>query len=311
VKNRLLSHPAFAARLLLVFVFQATVALASQLSDDVAQYRQKTTAALRAETTPKAKTYLERSLALADLLDGLEPGSPRLSPALAEVGKRHQQIDEILTPDEVPSTNPSEPRRTKSSVTPQVEAENQAYNTHLNRYVRAEYVVKTKLQADLLSRKYFNTETAKNANYIEGWINSRWALTRADDSRIDDETLGVKPWEAIFRFEPTLALRNGPQAAVMGTLGLTYTYFPMIDRSASPLAFKQPESFASGTLKKTGVRLGAGAGRIDGKTRLLVGPGVQVSAFAFWGLYEPHDRVWMLGISTADLSKLKKTLGWF
>ena len=288
-------------RALLILWFHVSLTLATAqpeptFAEHLALYRQQTSVALAAETEPKARRYLEESLSNASRLDELEPGHPDFSGALRDVAKRRRELDDILTP-----TNGV------SSITERVEKEQAAHNAHINRYIRPEFIVKAGLQADLLELKYFTTKTAKNANVIEGYINGRWSLTRADDRKIDNDTLGVKPWEAICRLEPTVAFRGGAQPAIVGALGLSYTFFPRLNRATMKLD-PTPESK---WLKKTGVRLGAGAGRFDDHTRFLIGPGVQISALAIWGLYSPKDKSMMLGLSTADLSKLKKVFGYF
>src|SRR5688572_10836014 len=216
-------------RTLFILWFHVSLTLATAqpeptFAEHLAIYRQETSVALAAETGPKAKRYLEESLLNASRLDGLEPGHPELSRALREVAKRRRELDDVLTPTDG-----------VSSITEQVEKEQAAHNAHLNRFIRPDFIVKAGLQAELLELKYFTTKTAKNANVIEGYINGRWSLTRADDRKIDDDTLGVKPWEAICRLEPTVAFRGGAQPAVIGALGLSYTFFPRLNRSTMKL----------------------------------------------------------------------------
>jgi hypothetical protein len=54
-----------------------------------------------------------------------------------------------------------------------------------------------------------------------------------------------------------------------------------------------------------------GAARLDYGTKFVFGGGVQVNAVAVWGLYEPKQKRWMLGVSASDLEKLKKVFGYF
>jgi hypothetical protein len=282
----------------LLLFLHATLAFADQFAASLEQYASDVNAALAAERQPVAKVYLQGRLGDVALLRGFAVTHPGLTEAFNQVVARRIAADGLLTAE---------------TTTANVQRETKSYNDHLEPYRAQQFRDLIALQDQLLQRKYFKTKTAKNANYIEGWVNSHWSLTRIDHSEtmkvLAMPTFGVSPWEAIFRFEPTAAMRGGPQAAIMGTAGLSHAYFPSVDRSSVPPAFQ--ESFASEWLKKSGLRVGAGAGRFDGKTRFLLGPGIQVNALGVWGLYDPKDKSWMLGLSTADLSKLKKMLGWF
>jgi hypothetical protein len=166
-------------------------------------------------------------------------------------------------------------------------------------------------QGDLLKRKYFKTATTESANFLEGYANSRFSFTSANlQATADTKNLGITPDEIIFRFEPTLVFEGGAQAAIIGTVGLTHTYFPPVirDRSGSVSLGKSATSVFP---EKAGLRCGIGAGMIDDKARLLIGAGVQLHAFGIWGLYEPKRSNFLLGISVSDLSKVKKVIGWF
>ena len=282
----------------LLLFLQATLAFADQFEASLERYTSEVKAALAEERHPVAKTYLQGRVEDAALLRGFAVTHPGLAGAFDQVVARRIAADGLLTTE---------------STTANVNRETNAYNEHLEPYRAQQFRELIQLQDQLLQRKYFKTQTARNANYLEGWVNSHWSLTRIDHSDtmtvLARPTFGVSPWEAIFRLEPTAAMRGGPQAAIMGTAGLSYAYFPTVDRSSVPPAFQ--ETAASKWLKKSGLRAGAGAGRFDRKTRLLVGPGIQLNALGVWGLYEPKGKNWMLGLSTADLSKLKKALGWF
>ena len=282
-----------------LFILQAALALAGPLADSLARYQREARALLERENDAEVRAYLGACLDAASQLHGREVDSPGIVAIFDDIAlARNRARAKFATPPAGPALET-------------VRAEREAFVTHLQSYLADHKLQRMALQNKLLARKYFNEQTVKNANYLEGFVNGHFALTRADPtmlSRTDGpRPLGVSPWEAIFRLEPTLALRGGPQAAIMGAAGLSYTFFPKIDATS----LEPTETFRSGTIKKTGLRLGAGAASLDGKTRLLVGPGVQLHALAIWCLYQPNDRAVMLGVGTADLGKLKKALGWF
>jgi hypothetical protein len=188
--------------------------------------------------------------------------------------------------------------------------ESNAFILHLQPYRKAEYINLVALQEELLERKYFKSETAKNANFLEGFINGRWSLTRSDYSdSFDQEHLGIAPWEAIFRFEPALAFDHGAQVAILGTAGLSYAFFPDIERSKTPMVFR--ENFWSKWVRKSGLRLGVGVGNLDDRAKLLLGAGTQLNALGLWGLYKPDGETFLFGLSASDLSKFKKFISWF
>lgn len=282
-----------------LFLIQVQTVYAGQLSSSLGQYQETTKAALANEKNKKVEQYLRSCLTASNSLNGLEAGSRRLQAALTSFVTGRLGAAGELTPD--------------TSGAESVRIEKQAYDKYIQPYRKAEYVSLISLQDQLLERKYFKTETAKNANFLEGYINGHWSLTRADHSDVKrvlaEPHLGVSPWEAIFRLEPALAFNGGAQVAILGTAGLSYTFFPSINREKSPPSFD--ESFLSKWVEKTGGRIGVGVGHIHSDTRLLVGGGVQINALGLWGLYEPDDRIFMLGVSSANLGKLKKGIPLF
>ncbi len=278
---------------------QVCTAAAGQLPISLERYRAEVRRVL--ETAPEGAVadYLNASLAAADVLNGLEADNPGVPSAFDALVKKRLEADEKLTAE--------------VSGNPAVRAEAAAYNLHIQPYRKAEYLHLIRLQDELLDRKYFKTETAQNANFIEGYVNGRLRLTRAEHDDVvkamADEHLGVSPWEAIFRLEPAASFRSGAKPAVLGTMGMSYTFFPTVERSASNPCFR--ESLWSEYVGKTGGRIGIGAGVVDDETRLLLGAGVQVHAVAVWFLYAPRGGKVMLGLGMSDVSKLKKVLGWF
>jgi hypothetical protein len=282
-----------------VLFMQTTVAFAGQLSSSLEQYKARTQTILAEEENEVVKTYLFSCLSAANNLDGLEAGDQGLSAAFSAMVNMRLKAASDLTPE--------------TSGMPGVVSENQAYNANLQPYIKSNYVNLIALQDQLLERKYFKTETSKNANFVEGYINSMWSLTRADHSDIKkvlaQPHLGVSPWEAIFRLEPTLAFDHGAQAAILGTAGLSYTFFPDIDSGTTPMKFK--EDVWSKWVQKSGVRLGVGVGNLDNHAKLLLGAGTQINALGLWGLYKPDGGTFMFGLGASDLSKLKKFVTWF
>jgi hypothetical protein len=282
-----------------VLLVQTAVVLAGQLPASLEQYKEAVQTTLAGEKDDAVKEYLQSSLAAADHLNGLEAVDSRVSAAFSTLVRMRLDADGRLT--------------AQTSGAPGVRAEQKAYNTHLQPYRKDEYINLIALQDQLLERKYFKTETAKNANFLEGIVNSHWSLTRADHSDIKkvlaESHLGVSPWEAVFRLEPAIAIHRGVLAALLGTAGLSYVFFPDIDRSAAPVTMH--DSFWSKWVQKSGGRIGVGVGEMDNHARLLLGTGVQINALGLWGLYEPDGRAFMLGLGASDLSKLKKVFTWF
>jgi hypothetical protein len=282
-----------------VLIVQAAVAIAGQLPSSLELYRERVQGVLSEEKNETVKEYLRSCLSAAEPLGGLEAGDSRVLAAFSTLVQMRLAADGKLD------------RETSGS--PGVRAEQEAYNTHLQPYLKAEYISLIRLQDQLLERKYFRNETAKNANFLEGIVNSYWSLTRADHSDIRkvlaEPHLGVSPWEAIFRLEPALAVHEGARVAILGTAGLCYAFFPDVVRQEGVVTFK--ESFWSKWVQKTGGRIGVGVGHIDGDARLLLGTGMQLNAVGLWGLYEPDGSSFMFGVSASDLSKFKKAISWF
>ena len=282
-----------------IFIIQATVVFAGQLSTSLAHYKETTQMLVAEEKNPTVKTYLLTCLTGAESLKGLEAGDVRVPQAFDALVKSRLEAAGELTPE--------------TSGAPGVVAETRAYTSHLQPYRKSEYINLVALQGELLERKYFKAETSKNANFIEGYINSRWALTRSDHSYIgtvlSQPHLGVSPWEAILRFEPAVAFDHGARVAILGTAGLSYTFFPDIERNKTPMVFQ--EDLWSKWVQKSGVRLGVGVGNLDDRAKLLLGAGTQINALGLWGLYKPDGNTFLLGLSASDLSKFKKFVAWF
>lgn len=277
----------------------AFVSVAGQLSSDVELYSREVAPLLKTTTNTVVREFLVSCLCGAAQLKDLEAYDSRTSAVFDKlVNERIKRVG-VLGPGDRHD--------------PVIAIESASYNRHLYPYREAEYVNLVRLQDELFERKYFKTETAKNANVIEGAINSHWSLTRAERGDPKEilkmPTLGVSPWEAILRFEPSVVFDDGGQAAVMGTFGLTKTFFPSVDNGVTGAMFD--ESFWSKTVQKAGLRAGAGVEIENDKAKVLLGVGAQVWAVGIWGLYKPDDSTFLLGVSMSDLSKLKKIFGWF
>lgn len=283
-----------------IVIFARTfVSVAGQLSSDVELYNREVAPLVKTTTNTVVREYLASCLCGAAQLKGLEAYDSRTSTAFDNlVTERIKWVDVLGHGD----------RRD-----PVVALESESYNKHLYPYREAEYVNLVRLQDELFERKYFKNETAKNANIIEGAVNSHWLLTRAERGDPKEilkmPTLGVSPWEAILRFEPAIVFDNGGQAAVMGTFGLTRTFFPSVDHGVNGATFD--ESFWSKTVQKAGLRAGVGAEIDNDQAKVLLGVGAQVWSVGVWGFYKPDDSEFLIGVSMSDLSKLKKIFGWF
>jgi hypothetical protein len=278
---------------------QTAGAVAGQLQDSLTDYKVKTQEALDGEQLEPAKKYLLSCLAAADHLNDLEAGDRRVPEAFHKLVSMRLEAINGLTP--------------QTSSAAGVRAEKDAYDAYLQPFLLDEYIGLVALQDRLLERKYFKNETTQYSNFIERYINSKWSLTRADHSDITkvlkEPHLGVSPWEAIIRLEPAATFNRGAQAAAIGTAGLSYTFFPVIDRSKTPPGFD--ESFWSKWLKKSGGKVGIGVGSNENRARILVGTGLQINAVVLWALYEPEGRDFMFGLSASDLGVIKKVVPWF
>jgi len=287
---------------LVVFLaLQVVIGRAADLKSSLAAYKgevDQIVASLAAGTDEKVVDYLQSCLANVAPITGKNINTPGISAEIKGFAELHRLASMKLTPD--------------LTGTPAVRAETKAYREHLQPLFADDYLAWVALQQELLERKYFQTETAKNANFLEAYVNGNLGLTRTDPEKLRDpqppRPLGVSPWEAIFRCEPTVAMQNGPRVAILGTAGLSRAHFPRITNQSPPTKVETP---ASRWLKKSGVRLGVGAAHLDYGTKFIFGGGVQLNAVAVWGLYEPKHERWMLGVSAADLEKLKKIFGYF
>ncbi len=283
----------------LVFFVQILVVFGGQLPSDVELYLDNVHPLMEETTNTVVQEYLTSCLNGAESLKGLEAFDSRTSDAFDKLVESRR-----MWPMKLGAKNRRDPL---------VKTETDAFNEYLYPYRKAEYLNLVRLQDQLFERKYFKNETSKNANFIEGALNSHWSLTRADRGDpikvLNDSTLGVSPWEALLRVEPAVAFDNGPQPALLGTFGLTRTFFPSTMNTTNGVTFS--ESIWSKYVQKAGLRVGAGV-EIDGdQTDFVAGAGVQVWAVAVWGLYKPDDSEFLLGVSMSDLSKLKKIVGWF
>lgn len=280
-------------------MFIQTAALAGQLSASLEQYKMRVNAVLAGTQDEIVKEYVQTCLTAADQLNGLEAGDPRVYDAFKAMVTFRSKADDLLT--------------ARISGDPAVRKETVAYNEYLQPYLKEKYINLIKLQDELFERKYFKTEIAENANFIEGYINGHIGFTRTDNGNpsevLDQPTLGVSPLEMVFRLEPAFVFNNGQQMMIFGTAGLSYTYFPNIDRSKTPRSFN--ESFWSKYVQKSGIRLGAGVNQINNNTRLLFGTGIQINILALWAIYEPDNHNYVLGLGTSNLSIFDNFLPWF
>lgn len=286
------------ASLALALWAYSCVAWSSEFQDDVARYAVEVEQTASQETDDGASQYLRECLAALGPLRRAEQGEADLSKVLR--GFIAARIRAQAAPGDPATLRRPGPR-----------AEQRAYDDYLFRYSKEEYLVALALQRELLERKYFKTQTAPNSNFVEGLLNGAWDLTRTDQSEaaLHRPDLGVSSWEAIARFEPAAIVHESANIAIVGTLGLSNTLFPRVLGSGADRTLE--ETFASSWVRKWGVRLGAGAIRVDGDTRFVTGPGVQVNALAIWALYQPYDDSVRLAVGVSNLAKLQKAIGWF
>jgi hypothetical protein len=286
--------------IIVTILFNAVDLRAGQLSASLEKYQDSVRQLIATTQDEIVSEYLLACLAASDQLGGLEASDSRALPAFNVMKNIRIKLDDDPKYDNV--------RKSET-----IGKEDKIYNEYLQPYLKEKYVGLIALQDKLLDRKYFKTETAKNSNYAEGYLNGKMHLTRSEHNDIDkalgDDHLGVSPWEAILRLEPAITFESNSQLAILLTVGLSYVYFPDINRTTTVPSFN--ESFWSKYLKKSGVRIGAGAGFSDEQNQLLLGAGTQVNAIALWVLYEPNEKKVLFAAGISDLSKIRKVVGWF
>jgi hypothetical protein len=285
-----------AASVMLSAMLSTTAARAGLFASSVERYRASVVAAHAVTAHSNTMEYLSVCLRASGPLRGIEVGDTRLPERLRAFLQARRVAKAQL------QGNAADERAQK--------AEDDAYALSFVPYVSDQLCWLESLQDELRERKYFRSETEEDASSLEAYAKRHYSLMRTDvTAGLSTRNLGISPWEAMFRVEPTLAFDNGPQAALLGTVGLSYTFFPGLDLLQTPPTFD--ESLLSKYLQKSGVRLGAGPGQFDGqRIRLLLGAGIQVNAIAIWALYQPVDEKFMLAVSASDLSKLKDVMGW-
>lgn len=280
--------------------FTQTAVLAGQLPVSLERYQGEVKELISSTSNEAVKSYLRTCLVAADYLKGLEAEDPRVFEAFNKFVAKYSEGDIFITA----------PQNRRDSA---VRKESAAYGKYLAPYRDADYINLVRLQDQLFERKYFKTEIAGNSNYFESWLNDHWAFTSAATGDVitvfSEPSLGVPPWEVVVRAEPAFVFNNSTQTILLGVLGLSYTYFPAIDRSTTPALFK--ESILSEYVQKSGVRLGAGVGQIKDKASFLLGIGAQINILGVWVFYEPDNKSGVLGFAVNNLSILKSVLPWF
>lgn len=178
----------------------------------------------------------------------------------------------------------------------------------LGRYLMDDYVRSLVVRKALYERKYFEEDDPKQANLLEGWINSRFDLLRTRDGEAAwYRRHGISAWEATVRTEPIVLVTRSADVAVLFAGGLLYNFFPEVGQDPDdPFSASVKDGFWSRQVKRVGLRGGAGA-VFDGEgPDLLVAVGVQVRAITLWGSYEPEDTAWSLAVGVSDWRWLKR-----
>jgi len=190
-----------------------------------------------------------------------------------------------------------------------LKAENRKAWPALGRYLMDDYLRSLVVRKALFERKYFEDDDPKQANLLEGWINSRFDLLR---SRDDEEASwyrshGISAWEATVRTEPVVLVSRSTDVALLLAGGLLYNFFPEVDQDPDdPFRASVKEDLLSRQVKRVGLRGGAGAVFGGEGPALLVALGVQVRAISLWATYEPEATEWSLAVGVSDWRWLKR-----
>lgn len=178
----------------------------------------------------------------------------------------------------------------------------------LGHYLMDDYVASLVIRKALFERKYFEEDDPKQANLLEGWINSRFDLLRSrDGEEAWYRSHGVSAWEATVRTEPVVLVSHSTDVAVLFAGGLLYNFFPEVGQDPDdPFAASVKDDLWSRQVKRVGLRGGAGALFGGGGPSLLLAAGMQLRAISLWATYEPEETAWSLAVGVSDWRWLKR-----
>jgi len=274
----------------LVTSLSGTLWAADRLSDAAHNYESTIAELLDHETDSRTRDFLANNLTSAHKLDGL---ADSVAEPLLQDWKDHR-LDTTLQPGIVGTPTGLEEQR--------------AWNKWIAPFLRDGYFAVVEYQNKLLERKYFESETSSQANFLEAYLNGVLPFTRSDPTLKPEAspTLGISPWEVIARFEPVVVDWDLGQPAFIGLLGLNGVLFPKVITTGETINLE--DNFFSKYVQKLGIRGGAGVTWIDSHPHLLWAAGGQIASIAIWAVYEPDFAKAAIGIGMADLSVLKNFL---
>jgi len=178
----------------------------------------------------------------------------------------------------------------------------------LGHYLMDDYVRGLVIRKALYERKYFEEDDPKQANLLEGWLNSRFDFCRTrDGAQAWYRRDGVSAFEVTVRTEPVVLVTRSTDVAVVLAGGLLYNFLPAVGQDAGdPFRAAVHDDLLSRQVKRVGLRAAAGAVFDGAGPDLLVGAGVQVRAISLWATYQPEETAWSLAVGVSDWRWLKR-----
>lgn len=190
--------------------------------------------------------------------------------------------------------------------------EDTAWRNDILPYLGDVYIEHLVIRKKLYELKYFEEDDPESASIVEGWLNGSVPFTRYKDENAWYRQDGVSKWEASLRVEPLVLLEDDNKTGVLLAGGLLYNFFPLVSQSnEDKFQAITKDDNRSKYLKRTGLKVGAGAMFDDPKTEFLAGLGFQMRACSLWGVYSTGDSSFSLAVSLSDWDWVKKTLPFF
>lgn len=302
---------------LLVIAFVLSIAVdvlafdIGKLNSDLASYQSDMVGITRemekpAELNPLILMYLSENRASATILEDFISKNQSDVPVLKQLEQFNKkrlalrdQLTEVFT--------------AQSKEFPYLKRETASWTKHLAPHLADDVFLKNLvIRKKLFEFKYFEEDDPKQANMLEGWLNGTIPFTRYREEEKWYRQDGVSKWEASMRIEPLIILENGNHPGVLAAAGLLYNFFPMVGQSQDDkFQATVEDDLFSKYLKRTGLKLGAGALFDDPDTEFLAGLGLQLRAWSLWGVYSTGESRYSLALSLSEWDWLKKALPFF
>lgn len=191
----------------------------------------------------------------------------------------------------------------------QIQQEVSAYEK-IALFLKPQFMQQVAREKILLERKYFEEDDKQSGFLFEACINSHLCLTQYDeDSTEHGRKYGVSPWEVTIRVEPLMTFDSDNTAGFLLSTGLLMNLFPKVNVLNNQVSAE--DNWASGYIKRVGLKLGAGGDVGEGGSRFIGGAGLQIASFSIWGIYQEREDRFVAAISASDLDWVKKILPFF